>query len=96
MVLVHEEVEVATWPLEVEGRLDLVAVDDLARLQLAARDVGCSIRLRRACPELLQLLDLTGLADAVPAAGLVQVGREAERLEQPGVEEVVVPDDPVA
>ena len=96
MVLVREQVEVASWPLEVEGRPDLVVVDELARLQLAARHQGCSIRLRRTCPELVRLLELVGLGGVIPAAGLRQAGRQSEDLEEPGVEEVVVPDDPVA
>ena len=58
--------------------------------ELAARRQGCTLWLRRACPDLIQLLELVGLA------GVLQVGREAEGLEQGGVEEVVVPDDPVA
>ena len=65
-------------------------VDELARLQLEARRQGCSIWLRHACPDLVELLQLVGLGD------VLQVGGKAERLEQGGVEEVVVPDDPVA
>jgi hypothetical protein len=38
-------------------------VDELARLQLAAGRLGCSIRLRGACVELRELLDLVGLSD---------------------------------
>ncbi len=99
MVLVRGGIEVASWPLTGAERPDLCAVETLARLQLAARRLGCSIRLRDTCAELSALLDLAGLADVVPAeprAGALEVGGQAEDGEQPGVEEVVVPDDPVA
>ena len=80
------------------GPVDLALVDELARLQHAARALGCSIWLRHACPELLALLELVGLADVVPSGPRprLQVGGQAEGGEQPGVEEVVMPDDPVA
>jgi hypothetical protein len=72
---------------------DLAVVEELARLQLAARRLGCSVRLRGACVELFGLLDLLGLSEV---AGLCrEVGGEAEGGEQVGVEEVVMPDDPV-
>jgi len=44
-------------------RPDLALVDGLARLQLSALRIGCSVRLRGACPELRGLLDLVGLDD---------------------------------
>ena len=91
VVLLRDGVEVASWPLWCEqGRVDLAAVDALARLQLTARRQGCTVWLRHACPDLIELLKLVGLA------AVLQVSREAEGLEQGGVEEVVVPDDPVA
>jgi ABC-type transporter Mla MlaB component len=42
---------------------DAVTVDALARLQLAARRQGCEVRLRGACPELVELVDFMGLSD---------------------------------
>ena len=88
VVLLRGGVEVASWPLRCEeGRVDLGAVNALARLQLEARRRGCTVWLRHACPDLVELLELVGL---------LQVVRQAEGLEQGGVEEVVVPDDPVA
>jgi hypothetical protein len=36
-------------------------VDQLARLQLEARRLGCAIRVRHACAELRQLIELSGL-----------------------------------
>jgi hypothetical protein len=76
---------------------DAAAVDGLARLQLAARRLGCDLHVRRASVELHQLLDFVGLADAVLADAVladavlgdgVEVGRESEqRKERVGVEE---------
>lgn len=45
---------------------DAVAVDALARLQLAARRQGCQIRLRGASPELRALVAFMGLRDVLP------------------------------
>jgi hypothetical protein len=42
-------------------------VDQLARLQLEARRLGCQIRLRHACAELVELIRLSGLEDVVVA-----------------------------
>jgi hypothetical protein len=104
VVLVRDGVEVASWPLAGRCAPDLEVVDELAWLQLAARRLGCSIRLRRACPELWGLLELVGLAEVVPGVGLgletgaavgLEAGGEAEDGEQVGVEEMVEPDDPL-
>src|SRR5918997_2194233 len=65
VVLVRGDVELASWPLTSRDRPGLAVVDELARLQLAARRRGCSIRLRDGCVELLELLDLFGLAEVV-------------------------------
>jgi hypothetical protein len=47
---------------------DVVTLDALARLQLAARRRGCRVVLRHACIDLLGLLDAAGLGDIVPLA----------------------------
>lgn len=65
VVLVRGDVELASWPLTRRDRPGLAVVDELARFQLAARRRGCSIRLRDACVELLELLDLLGLGEVV-------------------------------
>ena len=97
VVLARGDEEIATWLLRAWTPADLVVVDQLARLQLAARRLGCTIRLRSVCAELAQLLELVGLAELLGGCGeLRQVGRKPEGLEQVGVEEVVMPDDPVA
>jgi len=97
VVLVCGDAEVASWPLAQCDRPDLSVVDELARWQLTARRLGCSIRLRDACVELMELLDLLGLSEVVSGtAGLRrEAGGETEGGEQGGVEEVVMPDDPV-
>ncbi len=93
VVLVGAGTEVATWPLTMTDRPTLAVVDELARLQLAARRVGCSIRLHDPDAQLAGLLDLLGLAGAV---GLGETGGKAEGSEEASVQEVVVPDDPIA
>jgi ABC-type transporter Mla MlaB component len=45
---------------------DAVTVDALARLQLGARRCGCLVRLRKASPELRDLVALMGLTDVLP------------------------------
>jgi ABC-type transporter Mla MlaB component len=45
---------------------DAVTVDALARLQLAAKRVGCQVRLRGASSELLELVAFMGLEHVLP------------------------------
>jgi hypothetical protein len=71
VVLMHGSAEVASWPLALDAPPDLAVINELARLQLAARRLGCSIRLRDACPELWDLLELAGLVGVVSNAGAV-------------------------
>jgi ABC-type transporter Mla MlaB component len=53
---------------EVDGvTADLLVVDALARLQLAAQRRGCRVRLSGASDELRQLLSFMGLEDVLPA-----------------------------
>ena len=67
MVLVlDDDVEVVLWRMDGIPDPDLRVVDALARLQLAARRVGGSIRLRNPCERLRDLLDLVGLSDVFP------------------------------
>ena len=56
---------VEVWPLT-GVRRDLAMVDALARLQLAARSLGWSIRVRNADDELCRLVQLVGLAGVLP------------------------------
>ena len=72
---------------------DAEAVDGLARLRLAARRLGCDLRVRRASAELHELLDFAGLADVVLDG--VEMQREPEERKQlVGVEEERELDDP--
>ena len=78
-------------------RPDLDAIDAVARLALAARRLGCRVRLENASPALRDLLALVGLADVIPcsAPSGVEVGRQPEQREVPGgVEEERDPADP--
>ncbi len=46
---------------------DAVTVDALARLQLAATQHGCQVRLREASSELVELVDFMGLTNVLAA-----------------------------
>lgn len=70
---------------------DAVAVEALARMQLAARRLGFRVTLRGASASLLELLALAGLAGVIP----LEDRRQAEQREEPvGVQEEAEPDDP--
>jgi hypothetical protein len=84
VVIVDGTTEVASWPIEGTG---LTLVEELAWLALAVRRAGCAVRLRDVDADLARLLSLVGLSE---------VFGQPEVPEQGGVEEVVVPDDPVA
>jgi ABC-type transporter Mla MlaB component len=72
------------------GKADLETIDLLARLQLAARRHGRTIRFLHASPALRALIVFVGL-DAVLR---VEPGRESEEREDPvGVEEERQLDD---
>ena len=45
---------------------DAVTVDALARLQLAARRLGCEVRLENASEDLRELIAFMGLRDVLP------------------------------
>ena len=96
MVLVSGDTTMVCGVLPPDGGYDLSVVDELARLQLAARRLGCSIVLRGVGVELAELLNFAGLADVLPA---VEDGREiggkAECGKQRGVEEGMESGDPV-
>jgi hypothetical protein len=70
---------------------DLLTIDTLARLQLAARRLGRELRVENAGGELCELLDFVGLRKVLG----VEPGREPEEREQRlGVEEERELDDP--
>ncbi|MGZ8629814.1 MAG: STAS domain-containing protein [Actinomycetota bacterium] len=69
---------------------DAVAIEALARLQLTAHRLGRYIELRDACGELMALLTLAGLRDAIAVAersGVEPIGQPEQREEMRGVEE---------
>jgi hypothetical protein len=69
----------------------LATVDALARVQLVARRLGYDLRLERAPHELVELIELVGLADVLR----VEPERQAEeREDRLGVEEEGELDDP--
>jgi hypothetical protein len=83
VVLARHGEELASWPVWWLGRPTLDAVDELARLQLIARSLGCSIRLRQVGVDLWELLDLVGLRDVLLGSGDLppEVGGQAEGRE---------------
>lgn len=87
-------VEIDSWTLPDLQRVGLGEIDDLARMLLAAKRLGLSIRLQDPCPGLLSMLHLVGLND-LTVLGIESVGKP-EGGEVLGPDEVVVPDDPVA
>jgi hypothetical protein len=81
------------------GRPDLEAIDAIARLALAARRLGCGVRLENASRDLRDLVAFAGLAEILPCPGDLVVepgGQPEEREVSGGVEEEGDPADPVA
>ena len=66
VLVLDGDVEVVLWRMDGMPDPDLWVVDALARLQLAARHMGGSIRLSNPCERLRALLDLAGLSDVFP------------------------------
>ena len=56
---------------------DLAAIDELARIRLAATRCGCNLRLEQTSEDLMALIELAGLAGVLR----VQVQRKAEQRE---------------
>jgi hypothetical protein len=85
-----EEVQRVVLVVDVDSvaRPDLAVVDALARLQLAARRLGGTIRIHHVSHELRGLLVLAGLSGVLPVcAGLGgEGGRKAEEREERAVE----------
>ena len=84
--------------VEMSGPLDADDLDRLARLQLAARQIGMSIALRDRCGRIGSLLELCGLSDVLPVVDApesdvgesgVDVPRQAEPREEVGVDEEI-------
>jgi ABC-type transporter Mla MlaB component len=98
VLLATGDVDLVTCEMGALATPDAVAVDALARLQLTARRLGRSIRLRNACGQLQDLLALTGLRQVLPVcagSGLEPQG-QVEEWEQVRVDEEVDSADPPA
>lgn len=65
VVLLRGGVELTSWPLRGSGAPGFPVVDEVARLQVAARRLGCAIVVRAAGAPLRELLDLAGLGEVV-------------------------------
>ena len=61
VVLRRDDGEVLLGPVYAGGRCDLGFVDDLLRVQLAARRFGWRIELRQVREDLRELIDMAGL-----------------------------------
>lgn len=61
VVLERDGEDVLLGPVHGPDRCDLGFVEDLLRVQLAARRFGWSIRLREVRPDLRELIELAGL-----------------------------------
>ena len=77
---------------------DAGTVEALARLQLTARRLGRTVKIRGACGELKDLVTLSGLSDVLPCDELsLEVSGQAEQREEAGgVEEEGDPADPAS
>ncbi|WP_229698539.1 STAS domain-containing protein [Wenjunlia tyrosinilytica] len=77
---------------------DVSTLNALARMQLTAGRLGCTLRLRHARAELRALLALTGLDAVLPLAGsgVEHRGQAEQREEALGVEERGEPGDAVS
>jgi anti-anti-sigma regulatory factor len=68
---------------------DRAALDALVRLALTARRMGTAIELRNACPELIDLIQIAGLADVLvtratagESSSVVEVDGQVEQCEE--------------
>ena len=57
--------ELDSWPVARLGRSDLAVIDDLTRMHVTARQLGCELVLREPCPKLVALLGFVGLLDVL-------------------------------
>ena len=65
--LLESNADVAVLDVAALSSPDAATVDALARVLLTARRLGRTVRLRHASPRLLELLELFGLTDVLPA-----------------------------
>jgi hypothetical protein len=77
VLVLDGDVEVVLWRMDAMPDPDLWVVDALARLQLAAGQVGGSIRLRNPGERLRALLDFVGLSDVFSDVVIDRAGASA-------------------
>lgn len=65
VVLVNGDDVLAEWDVHCDGRPALALLDELARLQLAARRLGLAIIVRDADTRLAGVIALAGLSDVL-------------------------------
>ena len=65
VVLVNGDDVLAEWDVQCDGRPALALLDELARLQLAARRLGLAIIVRDADTRLAGVIALAGLSDVL-------------------------------
>ena len=85
VLVVDDEVELVLGRQDEATRPDLGLIDSLARLHLAVRRFGWSIRLDGPSPAVVELLDFVGLP--------LETSRQPEVHEPLGVQEEVEPGD---
>lgn len=68
------DVDVVTCDLRAVVEPDATAIEALAKMQLTAKRLGRTIRLRHPCSFLKALLTLTGLASTLPIVDEAQPG----------------------
>jgi hypothetical protein len=94
VVMIVDGDEVVVWEPPVGVRPNLDVIERLARLRLAARRRGYEVRLRDPCADMVALIKFVGLASVFGLEeASVEVIGQPEGGEQPGIEEVVQPDE---
>jgi ABC-type transporter Mla MlaB component len=94
-LLCTRDADLVTCDVAALAHPDATALDALARLQLTARRLGRSIRLRNEPAVLRSLLSLTGLRETLPPVDLrLEPNWEPKQREQVRVNEEVDPADP--
>lgn len=68
VVLLVRGIEVVRWQVSNPPPPDLAVVDVLARIVLVCRRQGWAVELRHPCGQVVELLELAGLAEVVDAA----------------------------
>jgi len=92
-LLEREPARVLVCDVSAVEDVDLGIVDLLARVRLTARRFGCSVLLRHASLDLVELVALIGLRSELP---LEVEGQSKEREEARGIEEEGDAGDPAA